>query len=72
LNYTEQILRSAGAQLTCARQTIKVDLTRFWAETLVKSGFDPQLPSGWLLEGFLFYLISSFPPKCPTCCTTGW
>ena len=58
LQYKEQILRSAGAQPTCRRQTIEVDLTEPWKETLIKAGFDPQHPSGWLLEGFLFYLAS--------------
>jgi methyltransferase (TIGR00027 family) len=56
LNYKEQILRSAGAQPACARQAIEVDLTGPWQETLFKAGFEPQQPSGWLLEGFLFYL----------------
>jgi methyltransferase (TIGR00027 family) len=58
LKYKEQILHSAGAQPTCTRQTIEVDLTDPWKETLSESGFDSQHPSGWLLEGFLFYLSS--------------
>jgi methyltransferase (TIGR00027 family) len=33
-----------------------VDLTGPWTEALIKTGFDLQQPSGWLLEGFLFYL----------------
>lgn len=56
LTYKEQILRAADAQPTCERQTIAVDLTGPWTETLIKADFDPQRPSGWLLEGFLFYL----------------
>jgi methyltransferase (TIGR00027 family) len=56
LQYKEQILYSAGAQPTCTRQTIEVNLTDPWQETLIQTGFDPQQPSGWLLEGFLFYL----------------
>jgi methyltransferase (TIGR00027 family) len=56
LEYKEQILRSAGAQPTCTRQMVQVDLTASWKEVLVQAGFDPQQPSGWLLEGFLFYL----------------
>jgi methyltransferase (TIGR00027 family) len=56
LCYKEQILRSAGAQPACVRQTIEVDLTGPWKETLLKTGFNQQQPSGWLLEGFLFYL----------------
>ena len=56
LKYKEQILSSAGAQPTCERHTLEVDLTGSWTEALIKTGFDPQQPSGWLLEGFLFYL----------------
>jgi methyltransferase (TIGR00027 family) len=59
LEYKEQKLRSAAAQPTCTRQTIKADLTGPWKELLIKAGFDPQLPSGWLLEGFLFYLSTA-------------
>ena len=56
LTYKEQVLSSAGAQPTCERQTIEVDLTGPWTEVLIKTGFNSQQPSGWLLEGFLFYL----------------
>jgi methyltransferase (TIGR00027 family) len=56
LEYKEQILRSAGARPACERQTVGVDLTAAWKEALVNAGFHPQQPSGWLLEGFLFYL----------------
>jgi methyltransferase (TIGR00027 family) len=56
LQYKEQMLRSASAQPTCERQTIAADLTGPWKETFIKTGFDPQQPSSWLLEGFLFYL----------------
>jgi len=56
LNYKEQILHSAGAQPACERQAIGADLTAPWQERLVQAGFDSGHPSGWLLEGFLFYL----------------
>ena len=56
LKYKEQVLHTAGAQPACRRQTIEVDLTGPWIQALVEAGYDPQLPSGWLLEGFLFYL----------------
>lgn len=56
LEYKEQLLCSAGAQPDSERQAIAVDLTGSWTEILVKSGFDPQQPSAWLLEGFLVYL----------------
>jgi methyltransferase (TIGR00027 family) len=56
LAYKERILGSAGAQPACERQTIEADLTAPWQERLVQAGFAPGCPSGWLLEGFLFYL----------------
>jgi methyltransferase (TIGR00027 family) len=56
LQYKEQVLESTGAQPNCERHTIALDLTGPWKETLIKDGFNPQQPSGWLLEGFLFYL----------------
>jgi methyltransferase (TIGR00027 family) len=54
--YKEQILRSAGAQPACVRHTIELDLGDPWRGPLTQSSFDPERPSGWLLEGFLFYL----------------
>lgn len=56
LEYKEQVLRSMAAQPGCERHTIAADLTQPWKAALVEAGFDPQKPSGWLLEGFLFYL----------------
>ena len=50
--------RSAGAEPGRTRQTIEVDLKDPWQGSLVQAGFDPRRPSGWLLEGFLFYIAS--------------
>jgi methyltransferase (TIGR00027 family) len=56
LAYKAQVLGAAGAKPTCERQPVGVDLTTCWEAALTAAGFDPQQPSGWLLEGFLFYL----------------
>ena len=56
LHYKDQVLASVSAQPNCVRHTIAVNLTGQWKETLIKAGFNPQQPSAWLLEGFLFYL----------------
>lgn len=56
LQYKEQVLASAGAQPSCTRQVIEQDLAGPWQSALVGSSFRPDLPSLWLLEGFLFYL----------------
>jgi methyltransferase (TIGR00027 family) len=56
LGYKDQILQSNGAQSYCKRLAIPADLARPWRQLLLQAGFDPELPSIWLLEGFLFYL----------------
>ncbi len=58
LAYKDQVLLAAGARPTCARQISSADLTLPWVDTFLASGFVPQRPSLWLLEGFLFYLAS--------------
>jgi methyltransferase (TIGR00027 family) len=56
LSYKEQVLSATSAHPICQRQTIGADLAGPWVEGLIKTGFNVQRPSGWLLEGFLFYL----------------
>lgn len=56
LAYKDQVLASAGAQAACERQAIAADLTESWKEALIGRSFDPGQPSGWLVEGLLFYL----------------
>ena len=52
LTYKEQVLSSAGAQPTCERQTIEVDLTGPWTEVLIKTGFNSQQPPAGCLRDF--------------------
>jgi methyltransferase (TIGR00027 family) len=56
LAHKEALLRQAGAAPSCERQAIGIDLNHDWETALIEAGFDPERPSGWLLEGFLFYL----------------
>lgn len=58
LEFKDETLRAADARAACTRRTIAVDLTGPWQEALVSAGFDPRQRSGWLLEGFLFYIPS--------------
>jgi methyltransferase (TIGR00027 family) len=55
-DHKEQILNLAQAKPRCARHTIGLDLTGNWKGALIQVGSNPRIPSGWLLEGFLFYL----------------
>jgi methyltransferase (TIGR00027 family) len=54
--HKEQVLFAVGAQPACTRRMIEIDLSGPWPAALVDAGFDPRQSSGWLLEGFLFYL----------------
>jgi methyltransferase (TIGR00027 family) len=56
LQYKEQVLKADGAQPAYERRAIARDLIEPWSEALLSGGYDPQQPSAWLLEGFLFYL----------------
>lgn len=50
-------LAAAGAVPTCNRRTLGVDLALDdWPERLQAAGFDPMIPSAWLVEGFFQYL----------------
>ncbi|HTT00278.1 MAG TPA: SAM-dependent methyltransferase [Streptosporangiaceae bacterium] len=52
----QEFLDGAGAVPGCARRPVGVDLAGQWTPALLDAGFDPESPSCWLLEGFLFYL----------------
>jgi methyltransferase (TIGR00027 family) len=56
LRHKEEVLLGAGARPACERHLVEVDLTRDWKEILFQCGFDSRQPSGWLLEGFTFYI----------------
>jgi methyltransferase (TIGR00027 family) len=53
------VMGAAGAEAACRRTAIPADLTGDWEGDLIEAGYDPMLPSGWLLEGFLFYIASA-------------
>jgi methyltransferase (TIGR00027 family) len=54
-----ETLCSVDAVLSCECVSIEVDLSGPWEEELIQAGFNPEGTSGWLLEGFLFYLPTS-------------
>ncbi len=56
LQYKEDVLRSQGASPACTRRVVAADLTGPWQEALFANGFNREAPTGWLLEGCLFYL----------------
>ncbi|MFE0190339.1 class I SAM-dependent methyltransferase [Streptomyces sp. NPDC059008] len=55
LAFKEQRLRGVAPRV--AHRTVAVDLTADdWESRLVAAGYDPALPSTWLLEGLLYYI----------------
>ena len=57
LDYKGQVLKNAGAEPACQRTIVAVDLAEPWSDALLAAGFDPHLPTAWLLEGFLYYIF---------------
>jgi methyltransferase (TIGR00027 family) len=56
LAFKERILDARGAVPHCARRIVAVDLRVDWAHALEDAGFDPRIPTAWLVEGLLTYL----------------
>ncbi|MEV7293564.1 SAM-dependent methyltransferase [Streptomyces microflavus] len=49
--------RLEGVPPRVAHRTVAVDLTADdWEHRLIDSGYDPAMPSTWLLEGLLYYI----------------
>ncbi|MFG3435601.1 SAM-dependent methyltransferase [Nonomuraea sp. NPDC047897] len=46
------------APTSCGRHIVKADLTGDWPAALRAAGFDPDLPTAWLVEGLLYYLTA--------------
>ena len=57
LDAKEAVIDKAGAKPTCERLTVRVDLRESTLpKALLASGYRPERPSVWLIEGLLFYL----------------
>ncbi|MFF2597959.1 SAM-dependent methyltransferase [Streptomyces californicus] len=54
--FKEPVVEAAGAEATCARTVVPTDLSADWEAALLRAGFDPGLPTAWLIEGVLCYL----------------
>jgi len=54
--WKEPILERLKASPRCDRRVVRTDLTADWMAALTSAGFDPALPTAFLLEGLLMYL----------------
>ncbi|MFJ1768259.1 SAM-dependent methyltransferase [Amycolatopsis sp. NPDC088138] len=56
LAFKDRVLAGQGAQPSCERVAVGVDLRGDWAAALRTAGFDARVPAAWLAEGLLVYL----------------
>ncbi|OBI80497.1 class I SAM-dependent methyltransferase [Mycobacterium asiaticum] len=56
LEFKVSTLAEHGAEPTCNRVAVAVDLRHDWPAALRSAGFDPSEPSAWSVEGLLPYL----------------
>ncbi|RUP03819.1 MAG: SAM-dependent methyltransferase [Mycobacterium sp.] len=56
LEFKASTLAEHGAEPTCHRVPVAVDLRHDWPAVLQQAGFDPSAPSAWSVEGLLPYL----------------
>ncbi|MGW4248949.1 SAM-dependent methyltransferase [Nocardia sp. NPDC004722] len=56
LAFKRETLAAAGHEPGAQRHEVAVDLREDWPKSLRESGFDPALPTAWLVEGLLIYL----------------
>ncbi len=56
LDFKAKTLHQHGAEPTCHRISVPVDLRQDWPTALQDNGFDAAAPSAWSAEGLLMYL----------------
>ena len=58
LEYKASVLGNiqTNIQSKCHHHLVSVDIRETWADQLIASGYQVEIPSIWLMEGFLYYL----------------
>jgi methyltransferase (TIGR00027 family) len=56
LDFKDSVLREGGANPSCDRRVVGVDLRADWPGALLTAGYLPDRPAAWLVEGLLPYL----------------
>ncbi|MEU1076171.1 MULTISPECIES: SAM-dependent methyltransferase [unclassified Streptomyces] len=54
--FKDALIANSRLAATCERHGVAADLTANWPDALREAGFDPGLPTAWLVEGLLMYL----------------
>lgn len=55
-NYKAKKLEELKAEPLCTRQVISMDFSKESTKDMPNHGFDPSLPTCWILEGLVMYL----------------
>ena len=58
LSFKESVLAGQDAVARCSLTVLPVDLRADWPGRLTETGFDPAVPTAWLVEGLLVYLTA--------------
>jgi methyltransferase (TIGR00027 family) len=58
LSFKESVLAGQNAVPRCSLSVLPVDLREEWTDRLTETGFDPAVPTAWLVEGLLVYLTA--------------
>jgi methyltransferase (TIGR00027 family) len=56
LTFKQHVLDRLSAVPGCERHVLQLDLREDWVQALRDSGFAPDTPTAWLIEGLLMYL----------------
>ena len=67
LEFKASTIADHGAEPTCNRVPVAVDLRHDWPAVLQQAGFDPSAPSAWSVEG----LRRTCPPPPTSCCSNA-
>ncbi|MFF0462750.1 SAM-dependent methyltransferase [Streptomyces mexicanus] len=61
LRFKESVVTRARLKPAARRHAVVADLRGPWQAALARAGFDPELPTTWLVEGLFMYLSG---PEC--------
>lgn len=56
LEFKNKVLAQHSAQAKAERHSVVADLREDWPTALTAAGFNPKIPSAWMVEGLLMYL----------------
>jgi methyltransferase (TIGR00027 family) len=58
LEFKDEVLDAQDAKARCIRTPVPADLRESWEQDLLAAGYDPSVPTVWLVEGLLIYLTA--------------